>query len=343
MKIKLVLLQAYYGLKELIITYWKYFQFIPIIIMFLSIFVIGFLLSIKYNSVKVSISVVATGFSSELQTSISMIERPDFSVIGSDALFTGIIERSISPALKFSKGNLKDNSQLRVCSGSFYLDKFSITPDKINDKNTFSIQLYEDRRPLILFANGISDISMEMFGDVDVSDPGCNKNHKKITIKKFFPENVKMRIQGTRLKPAQITFYQKKNSNLAFNDFYVKNIKFLRVSQHGQGNKSIYSTIKKARLHILDSGLDIEVNEHERLNIKGFTGKVNKFFVGDSIKLLLEGVADEVTIGQTGYEKNFNPSVLEVLYANKNLNLIWGAMIFVWSIFYGLKVLLSKM
>ena len=63
--------------------------------------------------------------------------------------------------------------------------------------------------------------------------------------------------------------------------------------------------------------------------------------IGEGIEIEFEGMAKKVRLGPEGYDREETPRVLEYLYTNQPISLIWGALVWIWGLLWSSRALLG--
>jgi hypothetical protein len=99
------------------------------------------------------------------------------------------------------------------------------------------------------------------------------------------------------------------------------------------GSVRLLETNKTINLHKYD-WLRLGAVDSERLSVAFDPSRPDRF------KLQLHATVEKVETGPTGFIKNRAPTWLEYLYHQQHLALFWGAVVFLWGMFWSVRNLL---
>ncbi|MES1209865.1 MAG: hypothetical protein ABUS79_28350, partial [Pseudomonadota bacterium] len=117
---------------------------------------------------------------------------------------------------------------------------------------------------------------------------------------------------------------------------------FATAEEHAQPDGTVYFTsgLRAGSVRLLDVERTdtIELGDNLTLNIVD----ARRFQLGrsagsDSLSFVFEGTVNGIALGPVGAERNLSPSLLEFFYRQKALGLFWGASVFLWGLFMGIR------
>ena len=153
----------------------------------------------------------------------------------------------------------------------------------------------------------------------------------------MIPETAQFKAELQGPIPARLAFGTM--SKWVLNDLRVKDrLSFAFDTQRHPGTTTFISAITGGHLRLSDLGDKvIELHSGEPLTLKGITGRVTQIEVKDHIRLRFQGNVSEVRIGPEGFEQNLTPRLLEVLRHQNTWTLLWGAVVWLWGMLWGVK------
>ncbi|MCP4700762.1 MAG: hypothetical protein GY862_28495 [Gammaproteobacteria bacterium] len=129
--------------------------------------------------------------------------------------------------------------------------------------------------------------------------------------------------------------------NWRLTGLYVRGLSFTREEPPDSGQW--VSSIIKASGEWLESGRKFSLPEGDRLDPEGVNSA--RFVIeGDQgrLKVSFQGAVDAIKAGPAGFVREITPTWLEYAYHQKQLGLLWGALLFLWGAGWKLRSLLKS-
>jgi hypothetical protein len=118
---------------------------------------------------------------------------------------------------------------------------------------------------------------------------------------------------------------------------FVDRLRFVR-EQGAQGR--FVSTILGGSVRLLDLDSELGLHERDRLELGVVEGRYLRVDYEPKtrrFRVRFEGSVEQVLTGPDGFERNRAPTLLEYLYKQQQLALLWGAIVFLWGLFWGVR------
>jgi hypothetical protein len=149
------------------------------------------------------------------------------------------------------------------------------------------------------------------------------------------PEVLRFSIGGHPDNPARIELPADKPWSL--DGLFVNRLGFER-EKGGQGR--FVSTIQGGSIRLLDLGSELGLHARDRLDLGRVEGRSLRLDYEPKtrrFRVRFEGRVQQVLTGPDGFERNRAPRLLEYLYKQQQLTLLWGAIVFLWGLFWGIR------
>jgi hypothetical protein len=111
---------------------------------------------------------------------------------------------------------------------------------------------------------------------------------------------------------------------------------------HVQPDGTTYFTsgLRAGSVRVLDANRVEAIEAGDSLKL--VIGKARRFQIGravkgDTLSFVYEGTVKRLSLGPLNAERDLSPSLLEFLYRQKALALLWGAAVFLWGLFVGIR------
>jgi hypothetical protein len=117
------------------------------------------------------------------------------------------------------------------------------------------------------------------------------------------------------------------------------------VEQQADGVTYFISGLRTGSIRLLDADRTETIQTGDNLKLE--IAHARRFQIGrtakaDVFSLVFEGTARSMSLGPFHAEKDLSPSVLEFFYRQKALALVWGAAVFLWGLFSGVRGLWQR-
>jgi hypothetical protein len=148
--------------------------------------------------------------------------------------------------------------------------------------------------------------------------------------------------QGARGQPPSIQGLPAEA--LALSDIEVTNLSFdEEVPKPGAPDHIIFtSQIAAGTITITDTGEKITLNPSATLRLMDVRGRIADLWLGSQeVHVKFEGTANKITLGNDDFARNLKPTILEWLFHQQRLGLFWGALTFLWGIFWSARRLIT--
>jgi len=111
----------------------------------------------------------------------------------------------------------------------------------------------------------------------------------------------------------------------------------------GAPDQIIFSSqISNGTITMTDTNEQITLNPSAILRLTGIRGRVADLRLGSQdVRIKFEGTANGITLGDGDFARNLKPTILEWLFHQQKLGLFWGAMTFLWGIFWSVRRLVA--
>lgn len=122
----------------------------------------------------------------------------------------------------------------------------------------------------------------------------------------------------------------------AFGNVPVSQLGFAVERVQSDGTTYFTSGLRAGSIRVLDADRVEAIQPGDSLQVE--IGAARRFQIGraaqqDTLSLVYEGTLKRLALGPLGAERDLSPSVLEFLYRQKALTLLWGAAVFLWGLF----------
>lgn len=121
----------------------------------------------------------------------------------------------------------------------------------------------------------------------------------------------------------------------------VRDLAFLVEERGPAGTLAYRPALRSGRLELPAVARTLTLRNGDGLSLAGARGRIVRIAVGDGIEMVFEGTAGRVRIGPTGYDRDATPRVLEYLYANQPVSLLWAALAGSWGLLWSVRTLLE--
>jgi len=102
------------------------------------------------------------------------------------------------------------------------------------------------------------------------------------------------------------------------------------------------SQISSGTITMTDINEQITLNPSAILRLMAVRGRITDLRLGSQgVRVKFEGTANSITLGNGDFARNLKPTILEWLIHQQKLGLFWGALTFLWGIFWSVRRLIS--
>ena len=101
--------------------------------------------------------------------------------------------------------------------------------------------------------------------------------------------------------------------------------------------KSWCLLIQKNLSTLNDVARKIELHNGDCISLNVTEGHVTELHTSNHINVRFEGTVKELTIGPSGFERDFRPAFIDYLYHNERLALFWSAVVFLWGMLWSIR------
>lgn len=130
---------------------------------------------------------------------------------------------------------------------------------------------------------------------------------------------------------------------LVLHDLAVSGLGLMEERADANQRPTFVSALLSGTLTLTDTGEKLVLAEDAALRLLGALGRVTTLRVGgEAITVTFEGTVSGVSLGSGDFARDLKPSILEYLYHQERLQLFWGAITFLWGLFWSARKLLSR-
>lgn len=151
------------------------------------------------------------------------------------------------------------------------------------------------------------------------------------------PETLEFEVADPRSIPTRLTLHEPNLWSLGRTPF--ANLNFALEEVRDVTDSDFVSGIKSGTLTFNDTNWPAQsISERDMLALHR-TGEANVEVRGGdaTIHVTLNGVVQGVSLGQGDAKRQLGPSLLEYFYSKKTVGFFWGAVVFVWSMIWGIR------
>lgn len=125
---------------------------------------------------------------------------------------------------------------------------------------------------------------------------------------------------------------------LRLSEITVSGLGFFEERVDGTQASTFTSQIISGTLTVTDTGEHISLAPAAALRLADARGLVTALQVTRAnVQVKFEGTASDVTLGTNNFARNLKPTILEWLFHQQKLGFFWGAITFVWGIFWSAR------
>lgn len=122
-----------------------------------------------------------------------------------------------------------------------------------------------------------------------------------------------------------------------FNNIQIKQLGFTRRAPVGSGSEKFISTVNSGTIWLNEVSEKFTLNMEDFISLSIKEGRIIQTKIMENINLYFEGIVNDIKIGPENDQRSIMPTWLEYLYTNQRLAFFWGAIIFIWSLLWGIK------
>lgn len=193
-----------------------------------------------------------------------------------------------------------------------------------------SVELSASDSELALFVRE-GTVAGELYvGSVDaVLERGEYRTHLLVSVEpESPPETIGFHRSAGGLRPASIRISTPNPWRLA--DLKADRLGFLEEIRSGSG--VFRSTILGGLVHVVESGLNLALNEGDSLILSGLlTKELDLTRSADGIRVIFKGSVSSVLAGPEGFERSLKPSLLAYIYRQQPLVILWSSVVFLFG------------
>ncbi len=183
-------------------------------------------------------------------------------------------------------------------------------------------------------------------GRVDIGQAAINiQNQKRYTINTPIedakPSLYFQRLDTSSVNPLRLVIHGNKMP-LTLKNSNIDHLKFLENDESADLSKEspFRSSITSGKIEILSVDEEVQLGYQDDLIIEGWN-KINAFEVVEQEEELMvrfnANVATIKTANSNGVYTNLKPNIMAYLYHNRFVQLMWGAVVFLWSILIAIR------
>lgn len=150
-----------------------------------------------------------------------------------------------------------------------------------------------------------------------------------------FPETVTFRADGDVAVPARLHVLPA--APLVLNNLLVDGLAFSREVPDQPGTVVFVSTISDGQVVLTDVGRTVDLNAGDQLSMEGLSGQILEVRFDEQLQVQFRGRADSIRVGSTGFDQDLSPTLIDYLYHNQKIPLIWSALAFLWGILWSTR------
>lgn len=146
------------------------------------------------------------------------------------------------------------------------------------------------------------------------------------------PETISFNLQATGAVPAIIE--TDTTMFLGPLDLKLRELHFSQEQPLYVGSDFFQSTVTNGTITVYEAAKHHTLRQKERVTLKDLQTKWLELSIADEILVNLEATVGEIKVGPAGLEKNLAPSILEYLYREQTLALLWGSIGFLSALMF---------
>jgi hypothetical protein len=202
---------------------------------------------------------------------------------------------------------------LNADGGSLLLSSLAFGPDM-----DLTIQ-HSARDGLTLYARGADGtIEFEVGGPVVLGLDGAGQQHATLDP----PENIAVRTD--RLSAVPTAVQTRTNDPLVIENLPVSRLAFTRALSAGGRGSPFVSSIISGAVQLVDTARSESLDSGSALVLERFEGWVVRVETApDGFAVSFTGTARRVSLGPLGHPNDLTPSILEFLYRQQWINMMW--------------------
>jgi hypothetical protein len=128
----------------------------------------------------------------------------------------------------------------------------------------------------------------------------------------------------------------------AAHDLRVRRIHFGREKLSDAGALSFESAVRSGLVYLPEIKREFKLRARDHLSLTVIETERLDIEVGKSLKVHFAGLAENGQLGPRGFEEQLAPSWLHYLYYQEPWKVFWSAVVFLWTLGWGLKTKLGR-
>jgi len=181
------------------------------------------------------------------------------------------------------------------------------------------------------------DQAMQLQAGDSGATGGASFQKKKVLV---FPEPLELWSAARGEIPVQILISPSATWNM--HDLKVRRLHFSRERLREAGAISFESAISKGAIYLREIKKSIELRLRDQISIAVVETESLDVEMGKTMKIHFSGWVKSVLAGPHGFEDELAPSWLEYIYHQEPWAIFWAAIVFLWSLGWGIKMVLGR-
>jgi hypothetical protein len=160
-----------------------------------------------------------------------------------------------------------------------------------------------------------------------------------------YPECIEFSAEGQGIVPTTIILKIREDKNKKvwhFRDINTKKLKFLKDIPSRDGTYSFVSSITGGEFQIYDVPIKKEVQPRDTVTMEKVALKRLGVSIKKEITISFEGKVKNLKVGPKGFEKKMSPSLLEYLYHQEHLEILYVFIVGLWGLVFGILRIFFK-
>jgi len=158
-----------------------------------------------------------------------------------------------------------------------------------------------------------------------------------------FPERISFNSHKSSAVPGVLRFGLNEEEELVLYDLQIQGLRLSQLKTNKVGSDQFVSSIIDGSVQLSDISESVDLNAHEPLLLSGVSGRISELRINNVIRTRFDGVVEEIFTGPEGFRTDLRPTVLQFIYHQQPLSFFFGAVTFLWGIFWSArKLLFSK-
>ena len=304
-----------------------------LIIAFICLLSIGFIWACHIKTIQLSFEVISPNVNFKLSENWKLSKSFQIS-----NLYINNLDSVLAPGINIIFSRINEGSvNLNQESATLVVNGNSIWLKELNLSKDTGIDLQLDNDKLVLYSKG-KPLKGKLIAEnakVLLLKATEDEDEEEKIIKSFQGVET-IRFTSSEVIPDPVIIKFKYHRPWEIRNFRAESIEFLK--EFPPGSRKFESTIKSARIKLIETGKEFTLRKEDRLLIKNITTRRLECSQSkEGIKVFFEGSVSSILAGSPGYEKNLAPTYLEYYYHQKKLRFFWSAVIFLWGLLWSIK------